>query len=289
MEILMKNARNAACDAGKKRCPTPFLILVLLLFIPVNGCRGSKDYPGITKKNIPKREERITLAGSRPIPYKLNRKYEYIFKTDKGDVGHGYFTFEKSDDGGFRLASSVDLNDTNGGILIKGDSTLVLDKDFCPISYERTSYYEYKDNSNSNGTEKAKASFADGKMKLEVSSPQDIKSEQFEIEFPSGVFIFDNNFLGQMAFICSQPVLKAGRSEILKVASVNQHAMITVRITPKLKVELKYKDGKIIAYEVDMKADDSTFGRYFITPDGVLLKAEEMGGMMLIELANPDV
>jgi hypothetical protein len=65
--------------------------------------------------------------------------------------------------------------------------------------------------------------------------------------------------------------------------------MITVRITPKLKVELKYKDGKIIAYEVDMKADDSTFGRYFITPDGVLLKAEEMGGMMLIELANPDV
>jgi len=291
---------------SKKWGQSPLLILLLIVLLV--GCRNPKIDTDSQQKTPPNKEERITLAGNRQIPYKLDKEYIYAFKTDKGDVGRGTFKIEelKSETGDIykKISSSVDINDKSNGRITKGSSTLTIDYHHSILHYQRQSFGEYRDNPESNGTEKIKFEIdpewfhSMGGYRiflLNIEGPKDRENGKFAtqlpfiIELPEGGFIFDNNFLGLMAYICSQPELKAGRTEILKVLSVNLHRMITIKMNPKIKVELNYKGKKIISYEVDMKADDATFGRYFITPNGVLLKAEEMSGMMLIELTNPDI
>jgi len=286
---------------SKKRGQSTLLILLLIVLLV--GCHNPKIDINAVQKTSPSKEERITLVGNRQIPYKLDKEYIYAFKTDKGDVGRGIFKIEEleSETGDIykKISSSVDINDKSNGTITKGDSVLTFDRNWYLSGYERQSYGEYKKNPKTKGTEKVILDIRREWFqsldkyriftKLKITDPKEGKTDEFDIELPDGGFIFDNNFLGLMAYICSQPELKAGRTEILKVLSVNLHRVITIKMNPKIKVELNYKGKKIIVYEVDMKADDATFGRYFITPDGVLLKAEEMSGMMLIELTNPDI
>jgi len=287
------------------KCELSLLLIMILIFLPLFGCQNHKINTVSLKKTPPNKEERITLAGNRQIPYKLDKEYIYVFKTDKGDVGRGTFKIQKKDytyDSGeivTLISSNVDINDKSNDTITKGNSVLTFDRNWYLSGYERRSYGEYKKNPKTNGTEKVILDIRREWFqsldkyriftKLKITDPKEGKTDEFDIELPDGGFIFDNNFLGLMAYICSQPELKAGRTEILKVLSINLHRVITIKMTPKIKVELNYKGKKIISYEVDMKADDATFGRYFITPNGVLLKAEEMSGLMLIELTNPDI
>ena len=229
-----------------------------------------------------------TMPGLRPIPYKLGKTYKFIFTTDKGKIGEGLFKMEKSSDGNLQIFSSVDVNDIEALIQTKGEGTLILNEKFEPVSYERSMLIEYKDEPEKSGTEIIKAAFQNGKANLEIVGPSKDQKQTMTVDYIPGYFAFDNNFLGQMAFLCSQPKLKSGRAESLNVLSITLRSMLLFTMTPRVKVALEYKGRKIIAYEVDMKADGTTFGRYFITPDGVLVKAEEMGGLMLIELENPD-
>lgn len=271
-------------------------ILFIVLFC---GCgQGAKepseqDQQGKTpqsKPKVPGRDGRITLAGSREIPYKLSKQYEYLFQNQNGEVGKGGFTIEKTDNGGYKIRSTVEINDTVAEDQTTGAGVLMLDSEFNPISYERSAFGSYKTNPGATGMEDILASCSGGIITMEVAGPGEGVLNNYTLELPQGGFVFDNNYLGQMAFICSQPELKSGRAETLKVLSVNLHQLLTIRMTPKIKTELTFEGGrKVLAYEVDMKADDQTFGRYFVTPEGVLLKAEEMGGMMLIELLNPDL
>jgi len=265
-----------------------FSLLTLSIFLSHTACnKGRAKAEPLPGKTSPRQS--YAVPGTRPIPYIIGKTYKFLFTTDKGKAGEGIFRIEKTGGTGLRIYSSVDADDVDSRIHTSGEGTLVLDEKFNPVSYDRSVTLKYKDNPKQNGTETVKAVFSNGAVKLDITGPGKNQKETIQKNLINGSFVFDNNYLGQMAYICAQTTLKSGRTEHLNVFSVALRQMIEITMTPKIKVALNFNGQKVIAYEVDMKADGATFGRYYITPDGQLLKAEEMGGFMIIELENPEM
>jgi hypothetical protein len=246
------------------------ILLISLLFAVVimTVCCGkstdSNSQP--TEKTI----DRLTFPNNRLIPYEMGTASFVI---------SNYF-------GGYVIVSEIEIFDPEFQDKIDGTGTLILDENWVPKSYTRLSYLEFGKDRNVKGDSSIEGVFSDGMAKLGFKTPDNPGKQQKSFDIPDSFFIFDNNYIGQMAFICSQPTLKSGRQENLILLALQQKAILAITMTPKIKVRMDFNGGKIIAYEVDMKANGVTFGRYFITPDGVLIRAIEDSGRMTINLVT---
>jgi hypothetical protein len=200
------------------------------------------------------------------------------------EIGNATLKLDKDENNNYRLFTSIDINNEEYNERISGESVLVFDENWRLHSYEREMDSSFWKRSTMDGHYSIHAKFENGRAHFQHQKPGDDVPEVFIKELPDDAFLFDNNFIGQMALICSQPHLKTGRTETLRVLSITQQYVYNLTMTPKIKHEMEFGGGKIIAYEVDMKAGDITFGHYFITREGLMVMAKEEGGRLVIRL-----
>ncbi|MFH1514637.1 MAG: hypothetical protein ABIG42_04170 [bacterium] len=241
-----------------------------------------------TKTRPPEKEIRIIKPGNREIPYELGMDYTYTFSRLDSDLGFATIRLDKDDDGNFVFYSFIDTNDLEFNEVMKGECFLTLDADQRMIKYERTMEIVSSDENLPSGKYEIKISFGDDVDKVVKLTPEMDEPQEYSLDIPNDAFLFDYKFIGHMALIASQPFLKSGRTETLKVFTLYQENIFTLTMTPKIKHELKFGPENVIAYEVDMKVADVTFGHYYITSNGIILQAQEEGGRMLINLVPPD-
>ena len=261
------------------------LAVVILLLTILTSCAEKKKSP---PPPVQRHDQAVVPPGSRDIPYTPEKVYKYSFTEAGVDIGDAGFRITPLENGTIELWSYIDFANEQAKEFTRGEGTLVLDKNMRLISYTREMDAQYRDKEELNGNYSLDITSANGRVTFRTSEPPDNEIVTEERELPSDVFVFDNNFIGQMAYICSQPVLKSGRREYLDVLAVTFKSTVKLAMTPKIKHEMDFHGDKVIAYEVDMKSDGATFGNYYITPEGILIKAEEQGGFLLIELQNPD-
>jgi hypothetical protein len=286
------------------------VFLIPLFFLACGTDKKSKQKPEseTIASNPPKQQMFRTFPGNRELPYKLDQTYEYAYYENSVRIGTVSFKIDQMDDGNYKIFSKIDLKNDTSGSLTNGESTLILDPEWHFINYTREMYSEFGLDKKLNGDYYARAEYADGIITVELKNPPDnkpvitpIKTSISDVskgaESPDKtrsipdssdeIFIFDNNFIGLMAYICSQPILKTGRREHMSVFMVMYTDTVNLLMTPIIRQEIDHAGEKIVVYNVDMKSDDATFGNYFISSDGVLVKAQEQGGFIVIELLNP--
>lgn len=268
MFLLIVLANLSACESGKKK--------------------ASPTEDGNQPETSVVQEIAYTNPGAREIPYELGREYRYIFNMLDTEIGHATFKLDRDENNNYSLFTSIDINNEEFNERISGESVLVFDENWRLHSYDREIDSSFGRKSTMDGHYSIHASFENGRAHFQHQKPGDDEHEAFIKELPDDAFLFDNNFIGQMALICSQPRLKTGRTETLHVISIAQQDTYNLTMTPRIKHEMEYGGGKIIAYEVDMKVNDITFGHYFITRDGVMVMAEEEGGRLVIRLEVPE-
>lgn len=256
-------------------------LLIAVMIISISCGKSAETDSKPTEQKI----KRWTLPSDRMIPYEMGKKYSYSFKVRDEQIGTASFEVNKYFNG-YVIVSEIELFDPEFGDKIDGSGTLILDENWVPKSYTRQSYMEFGDESDVKGDFIVEGVFSDGKANLGFKTPEKQEKQEKSLEIPDSFFIFDNNYIGQMAFVCSQPTLKSGRHENLILLAIQQKAILLIMMTPKIKIRMDFNGEKIIVYEVDMKANGQTFGHYFITPDGVLIRAIEDSGRMTIDLVT---
>ena len=269
-----------------------FLVLLLMALANLSACGGKeKEIPldnGNRLKNPVVEEITFTKPGQREIAYELGREYRYLFSMLDTEIGYATFKLDRDENNNYRLLTSINVNNEEFNERMNGDSVLVFDEKWRLLRYEREMDSSFGKRSTMDGHYSIKIGFENGRAHFQHQKPGDDKPEVFIKEIPDDIFLFDNNFIGQMALICTQPRLKTGRTETLRVFSIVQQNAYNLTMTPRIKHEMEYGAGKIIAYEVDMKVNDITFGHYFITRNGVMVMAEEEGGRLVIRLEKPE-
>ncbi|MCD6217416.1 hypothetical protein J7L05_06110 [bacterium] len=266
-----------------------FLVLLLIVLPNLSACgRGKEKISPPDGGNSPETPvvQKITYTnpGERGIPYELGREYRYVFKMLDVEIGSATFKLDKNENNNYRLLTSIDIDNEEFNERMSGESVLVFDENWRLLSYDREMDSSFGKRSTMDGHYSIHARFENGHAHFQHQKPGDDEPKVFIKEIPDDVFLFDNNFIGQMALICTQPRLKTGRTETLRVLSIVQQDFYNLTMTPKIKHEMEFGNRKIIAYEVDMKANDITFGHYFITRNGVMVRAEEEGGRLVIML-----
>ena len=273
-----------------------YIILLFSILVLITGTVSCTKEKKERKLPPVRSKPEFTYPGNRPITYELDKTYEYKYIEEGNEIGTASFVISRIENGNYSIYSTINFDNPDSGDRIDGESILILDQNWHFISYDREMDSVYGIDSTMDGHYSISIENSGDTITVENNTPEfeepvvqqiNIKGDENENTLSVDLektFLFDNNFIGMMAYICSQPVMKSGRRELISVYGVTYNAFIDLALTPKIKKEMDHLGEKVVVYEVDMKSDDSTFGNYYITPDGILIEAEEQGGFLVIEL-----
>lgn len=268
-------------------------LLLLIALLNLGACETQKEKvsspdDGNPPENAVVETTKFTMPGQREIPYEIGREYIYTLYMFENEIGSATLKLDKDENNNYRLFTSIDSFDEEFNNKMKGASVYIFDDNWNPISYERELDASFGTNSSIDGHYSIKIEFENNIASIQHQKPGDTTPTSYIKEIPEDVFLFEDNFIGQMALICSQPHFKTGRTETLTVFSISFQSAYNLTMTPRIKHELPFDDEKIIAYEIDMKVGDATFGHYYVTRDGLMVMAKEEGGRLVIILEKPE-
>ncbi|MDP6446622.1 MAG: transglutaminase-like domain-containing protein [Pirellulaceae bacterium] len=208
---------------------------------------------------------------ARPLPWKLDRDYTFLYTKSGKELGRETFRIEKSTAGqpdGFTVSSNLNLR-INLLTSLKSDTSLVVAANASPISFHR-------DMSALLQKTTIDCKFGKGSVAEEISGSKQL---QRDVELPPGVFCFDNNFMGCFVLICSQLDLSANRPVTIRTFHPSSLQIIPLTLTPGKPTPIKIGEREVECYKCEVAPIKNTF---WISTAGQFVKAQQ--GDLVIEL-----
>ena len=228
----------------------------------------------------------LFAQSSSHFPWKLGKKYIYIFKKDNKDVGFSTFIV------------NVETIDKNKVYVIKeklsivsnkfkqlGKSILYTDLNGMPIRYEKDVEYNFPEIPFRSGKYHMISIFSKEKVSSEITKD----GKPFwkgDIYLFEPVFCFDNNFIGKFSFLLSMVNLK-DKKTVIKVFNFDTMAVKEIWLKKERSKKVKVNGNIYRCNIMKMFLNGIKIGYLWITEKGQLLVDVEKDGRLVITITNP--